>query len=204
MDDKTNSPKDTADAPEKAKAKIYTLYTLEVVFDRADLTTAGWRSDTEIQTAMARFNYAETRIVNIEALRETARVAITQTQKGYSAYRQLVEETAIAHKIARTATGDLATAARIELTPADSGIQEKLAFAGYTTARLTEERAKIEALRAAHAAQESGKGEAQSLTPAQKDAIDRLDDEVMKLRKYARRALAERPQLLEKLGIRAR
>jgi predicted transglutaminase-like cysteine proteinase len=74
---------------------------------------------------------------------------------------------------------------------------------GYTAARLTTEKAKVEALRAANAAQESAKAKAQSLTPQQRAALDSLTREVNKLRKYARRALAETPQLLEALGISA-
>jgi hypothetical protein len=74
---------------------------------------------------------------------------------------------------------------------------------GYTTARLTAEQAKITALRNANAAQESAKAKAQNLTPQQQAALDTLTHEVNKLRKYARRALAAQPQLLEAIGVKA-
>ena len=74
---------------------------------------------------------------------------------------------------------------------------------GYTLARLTADQAKLTALRSANTDQESAKARAQSLTPQQRTALDTLSTEVNKLRKYARRALQNQPQLLEAIGIKA-
>jgi hypothetical protein len=220
----------------KTKRKIYTLYNIENVLDRADLFVAGWKSDTDIQNATAVFNITEERIGKVEASIAAARTSITATQQGRASYRRLAAETGAAHEIARTAAADLSTVARLELTEAEraamglvkggaplaiaafllyadrlfdgalaasSEIKAKLADAGYTQARLESERAKIDNLRRLHAATMSAKGTAQDLTPTQKTTLDALDSEVMKLRAYARRALRERPQLLEKIGVKA-
>lgn len=86
---------------------------------------------------------------------------------------------------------------------ASAATKAKLATRGYDDTRLTAEKAKIDALHAANQAQEQAKGTAQDLTPQQKRALTDLDDAVMLYRKLARRALKARPQLLEKLGIKA-
>jgi hypothetical protein len=72
---------------------------------------------------------------------------------------------------------------------------------GYTAARLKTEQGKLAALRAANTAQETAKAKAQNLTPQQRAALDTLTAEVNKLRKYARRALTAKPQLLEAIGV---
>jgi hypothetical protein len=86
---------------------------------------------------------------------------------------------------------------------ASASVKAKLAARGYNDARLTAEKGKIDALHAANQAQEQAKGTAQDLTPQQKAALAELDDAIMLYRKLARRALKARPQLLEKLGIKA-
>lgn len=86
---------------------------------------------------------------------------------------------------------------------ASASVKAKLAARGYNDARLTVEKGKIDALHAANQAQEQAKGTAQDLTPQQKNALAELDDAIMLYRKLARRALKTRPQLLEKLGIKA-
>ena len=74
-------------------------------------------------------------------------------------------------------------------------LKATLARYGYTEAKLLSEQAKI-------AAQETAKAKAQSLTPQQRAALDTLTAEVNKLRKYARRALSAKPQLLEAIGVK--
>jgi len=86
---------------------------------------------------------------------------------------------------------------------ASATVKAKLATRGYNDARLTSEKAKITALHTANQAQEQAKGKAQDLTPQQQKVLSDLDDEIMLYRKLARRALKGRPQLLEKLGIKA-
>ena len=61
----------------------------------------------------------------------------------------------------------------------------------------------IIALHTANQAQEQARGTAQDLTPQQRKTLADLDDGAMTYRKLARRALKPRPQLLEKLGIKA-
>jgi hypothetical protein len=82
-------------------------------------------------------------------------------------------------------------------------IKQKLAARGYGATRLTSERAKVETLHRLNQAQEQAKGTAQDLTPQQAHLLNELDSWTMTYRKLARRALRERPQLLEKLGIQA-
>ena len=86
---------------------------------------------------------------------------------------------------------------------ASATVKAKLATRGYTDSRLTAEKGKIDTLHAANQAQEQAKGKSQDLTPQQKQALTELDDAIMLYRKLARRALKGRPQLLEKLGIKA-
>ena len=86
---------------------------------------------------------------------------------------------------------------------ASSDVKAKLATRGYNDVRLNSEKAKITALHTANQAQEQAKGTSQDLTPQQKQTLTKLDDAIMLYRKLARRALKGRPQLLEKLGIKA-
>ncbi len=85
--------------------------------------------------------------------------------------------------------------------PAD--VKATLAAYGYTDAKLASERAKLTALKAADSAQEGAKGGAQDLTPQQNDALAALDKWAATYLKFARIALRERPQLLEKLDVKA-
>ncbi|MBB6050831.1 hypothetical protein [Armatimonas rosea] len=85
--------------------------------------------------------------------------------------------------------------------PAD--VKAALAAHGYTEAKLTTEHAKITALKAADSAQEGAKGGAQELTPQQNDALAALDKWAATYLKFARIALRDRPQLLEKLDVKA-
>lgn len=82
-------------------------------------------------------------------------------------------------------------------------LKDKLAGIGYTTAKLTAEQAKITALHTAEQAQQQAIGDAQNLTPEQQRILTELDKYQAKLRKVARIALRETPQLLEKMGISA-
>ncbi len=86
---------------------------------------------------------------------------------------------------------------------APQAVKEKLATRGYNDARLTAEKAKIAALHTANQRQEQARGAAQDLTPQQRKTLADLDDATMTYRKIARRALKPRPQLLEKLGVKA-
>lgn len=87
---------------------------------------------------------------------------------------------------------------------ASPDVKARFATRGYTDARLTAEKNKIAALHTANQKQEQAKGTAQDLTPQQRQTLADLDDAAMTYRKLARRALKSRPQLLEKLGIKAR
>lgn len=82
-----------------------------------------------------------------------------------------------------------------------ASVKAQLAAYGYTTERLTSERATLTALHAASRAQDTAKGETQSLTISLNTALEALDAYVMQYRKIARIALKGNPQLLEKLGI---
>ncbi|WP_395141651.1 hypothetical protein [Armatimonas sp.] len=82
-------------------------------------------------------------------------------------------------------------------------VKAKLAAKGYTEAKLTTEKQKVAALHAANQAQEQAKGTSQDLTPQQATLLTQLDSWTMTYRKLARRALRTRPQLLEKIGIKA-
>lgn len=82
-------------------------------------------------------------------------------------------------------------------------VKVALAAHGYPAAKLASEYAKIAALKAADTAQEGAKGGSQDLTPQQNAALDALDKWAATYLKFARIALRPRPQLLEKLDIRA-
>ena len=72
---------------------------------------------------------------------------------------------------------------------------------GYTTERLTAERAKILALIEERRVQGAAKGAAQQATAEQNAALAALEEEMSALRAMAKVALRDQPQLLEKLGI---
>ena len=72
---------------------------------------------------------------------------------------------------------------------------------GYTPAKLTQEKAKVDAFAAALAAQGDGRGTAQQACRDQTAALVALHKWMAKFRKIAKVALGERPKDLEKLGI---
>lgn len=82
-------------------------------------------------------------------------------------------------------------------------VKAALAAHGYTVVKLASERAKLTALKAADSAQEGAKGGAQDLTPQQSEALATLERWAAQYLKFARIALRERPQLLEKLDVKA-
>nr|WP_309691229.1 hypothetical protein [Armatimonas sp.] len=82
-------------------------------------------------------------------------------------------------------------------------VKTALAAHGYTEAKRASERAKLTALKAADSAQEGAKGGAQELTPQQSEALATLERWAAQYLKFARIALRERPQLLEKLDVKA-
>ena len=79
-----------------------------------------------------------------------------------------------------------------------------LAEYGYDEARLTAERAKISAFKAASEGQDAANGALQQAPSAQDAALQALDKWTAQYIKIAKVALGEKPQLLEKLGVLAR
>lgn len=88
------------------------------------------------------------------------------------------------------------------IAAAPAPLQATLAEFGYSAATLATEKAKISALHDALIAQQTAKGAAQNLTPAQWESLDLLDAWVSQYLKIARIALRNQPQLLEQLGVR--
>ena len=82
-------------------------------------------------------------------------------------------------------------------------VKDTLTSVGYNAAKLASEQGKIAALHTANQTQEQAKGTSQNLTPEQERVFVQLDTYTTQLRKFARIALRETPQLLEKLGIKA-
>ena len=86
---------------------------------------------------------------------------------------------------------------------APQSVKDTLASVGYNAAKLASEQEKIATLHTANQTQEQAKGTSQNLTPEQERVFVQLDTYTTQLRKFARIALRETPQLLEKLGIKA-
>lgn len=85
---------------------------------------------------------------------------------------------------------------------ADSDILAKLGQFGITQARLESGKLLVDAVETANAVQEKEKGEAQQATIERDADLDKLDDWMSDFTAIARVALEEKPQFLEKLGIR--
>ena len=85
----------------------------------------------------------------------------------------------------------------------EAGIQESMAEYGITKEKLDAGKALVDDAVKAKVEKERETGEAQQATANRDKAFDDLSDWVSKLRKIARIALAETPQYLEKLGIKA-
>ncbi len=81
---------------------------------------------------------------------------------------------------------------------------KSLADYGYTKAKLTAERAKIDALDKMNQTQEAAKGAAQDAAKRQQAALNDLNEWMARYIKIAKVALSDRKQLLEKMGIMAR
>jgi hypothetical protein len=87
---------------------------------------------------------------------------------------------------------------------ANPDILNGLAKFGITAEKLQAGKAEVEALEGLNAAQEQEKGEAQQATKTRDEAIDVLDDWLDDFLAIAEVALADKPQLLEALGVRVR
>ena len=85
---------------------------------------------------------------------------------------------------------------------ADAGLAAALHRYGFTADRLAEGRGIIETLDRAQQAQASAKGDKQQAAVEQAAALLNLRRWVAQYRKVARLALADAPQLLEKIGVK--
>jgi hypothetical protein len=91
----------------------------------------------------------------------------------------------------------------LDALDADAALAGRLEVSGLTPARRTAARSALATLAAAQVVGAGAKGDAEDATPDSHEALDALNAWVMQLRKLARVALEDSPQLLEKLGIRA-
>lgn len=100
-------------------------------------------------------------------------------------------------------TGPLLRAAQTLFNSAayPAEVASALAAHGYTEAKLAQERAKVDALAAAIAAQNEKRGAAQQARVEQTAALVALRKWMAKFRKIAKVALGDRKKELEKLGI---
>ena len=85
---------------------------------------------------------------------------------------------------------------------ADPQLLQGMKTFGYTKAKLTEEKKLVDKVVALNAKQEKEKGEAQATTKRRERVMDRLDAWMSDFRVIARVALEDKPQWLEKLGIK--
>ena len=135
-------------------------------------------------------------------------------RKAYSSLATVVRALFVSDPAARTALGlagrspdsraaFIATAETLfaACLGASPELKAKLARFGYPESKLISEQAKIAALRAEMTAQAGAKGDSEQETLALHHALNGLNAWVMQYRKLARLALANQPQLLEKIGI---
>ncbi len=85
---------------------------------------------------------------------------------------------------------------------ANANFQTELAKPKITVEKLQAGLALVQAVESAKTTQESEKAEAQDATAARNNAIDELNDWITDFLEFAKIALEDRPQLLEKLGIK--
>lgn len=85
---------------------------------------------------------------------------------------------------------------------ADPQLFQGMKTFGYTKAKLTEEKKLVDKVVALNSKQEKEKGEAQASTKRRERVMDRLDAWMSDFRVIARVALEDKPQWLEKLGIK--
>ncbi len=85
----------------------------------------------------------------------------------------------------------------------DPALAARLESSGLTLARRAAAKAALDTLAQAQVAGAGTQGDAENATPEAQAALDALNAWTMQLRKLARIALAEHPQHLEKLGIKA-
>ncbi len=78
---------------------------------------------------------------------------------------------------------------------------DKMAKRGYTKAKLEAEYKLVKEIEKLDSQQENIKGSAQTFTKIRNKKMKALDEWMAQAKKYARIALAEKPQLMEKLGI---
>jgi hypothetical protein len=91
----------------------------------------------------------------------------------------------------------------LDALDADATLAARLEASGLTPARRAGARSALATLAQAQVAGAGAKGDAEDATPDSHEALDALNAWVMQLRKLARIALEDSPQLLEKLGMKA-
>lgn len=199
----------------------------------AKLAIANSLADGEIQSLVANYGYPAAKLNEGDALFQAAQAAVNAQKSAEGAQKQSTQELKTAEKEARGAYQSLAKVSRAifkgdkpRLTALGLGGREAkdiagflasasalfenaaaagtLAEYGYDGGRLESERGKVGAFDAANQRQESAKGAAQQAARDQDAAMRALDAWRAQYLKIARVALRGKPQLLEKIGVKAR
>ena len=196
----------------------------------AQLAVDNSLADDEIKTLVSGYGYSAEKLAEGQALFNTAQSAVAVQEQATGAQQAASEALGTAKSAAFDAYQALAKVARAALPKsalAGLGLTGKmprataafqtaantlftnaatfpaLAEYGYGGLRLAAERAKIDAFVQADQAQEAAKGAAQQATRDQDAALKALNQWTARYIKIARVALRDKPQLLEKLGVRA-
>jgi hypothetical protein len=197
----------------------------------AQLAITNSLADPEIKAAVAQYGYTTAKLNAGKALYDTALAAVNAQKSGKGDQKTATADLKAAEKDARDAYQAAAKVARATLSGADlatlglagkvprdtagfiqaaytlfdnAANSELLADFGYDEARITAERAKIEAFDTANQAQEMAKGAAQQATQEQEAALAKMNEWVAQYLKIAKVALRGKKQLLEKIGVTAR
>jgi len=205
--------------------------TIPQQLNAAQLAITNSQSDPEIKAAVAQYGYTTAKLNAGKALYDTALASVNAQKSGKGDQKTATADLKAAEKSARDAYQAAAKVARAALSKEDLttlGLMGKeprgtagfiqagytlfdnadesglLADFGYDEARITAERAKIEAFDTANQAQEMAKGVSQQAAQDQEAALKAMNDWVAQYLKIAKVALRGKKQSLEKIGVTAR
>ena len=205
--------------------------TIAEQLNAAQLAVSNSLADDEIKTLVAAYGYSAEKLAEGQALFDAAQATVSAQEQAagaqqaatealkaaksaaFDAYQSLSKVArAVAPKSALTGLGlagpmprgtaSFLNAANILFTNASTTLPE-LAQYGYSGIQIAAGHAKITAFAQADQAQEAAKGAAQQATRDQDAALAALKKWVAQYLKIARVALRAKPELLEKLGVRA-
>lgn len=170
---------------------------------RALLSAAQAAHDASVAAAGRQREATEAQKAAYSTARERFTPLLAQARVGFRVQPATLAALGAKGGVQRSAAPFIAQGRQFTQAAADADRAAVLARVGVTPQHLSDLTATLDAFEQARQAADARQAEAQDATAARRAALNALDAYLRDLRALARVALRQRPQLLEKLGIRA-